>query len=98
MLLVLQSSLALFPSTPPEECQSDLRGTGEGEALTVEHKCRVWCVIPITQNPNSGVIQSREPYSKDTSTYMCTQAKQDKREPRKSTKTSAAVLNKGCLE
>ena len=98
MLPVLQSLLALFPSTPLEECQSDSRGTGEGDTLTPEHKCRVWSVFPVNQDPNSGVTQPCEPCSKDASEHMCTQAKQDKREPRKSSKTSAAVLNKGCLE
>lgn len=98
MLPVPQSSLALFLSTPLEECQPDPRGTGEGDALTPEHKHGVWSVFPVTQDPNSGVTQPREPRSKDASAHVCTQAKQDKREPRKSSKTSAAVLNKGCLE
>ena len=66
--------------------------------MTPEHKCRVWSVLPVNQDPNSGAIQSREPCSKDASTHVCTQAKQGKREPRKSSKTSAAVLNKACLE
>lgn len=66
--------------------------------MTPEHKHRVWSVFPVTQDPNSGVTQPREPRSKDASAHVCTQAKQDKREPRKSSKTSAAVLNKGCLE
>lgn len=75
MLPVLQSPLALCLSTLLEECWPDCRRDGEGEALTPWDKCRLRSVLSVVRDPTSGVIQSREPCSKDASVHMCIQAK-----------------------